>query len=86
MCYVNKDQAFSSCLEGRVSATKLGAIVFPETCIYYIDRFCLFISVIFFSFGPYNEFCRVTVQKTGRLVWNYGAPRTAGGRFLPFQT
>lgn len=86
MCYVNKDQAFSSCLEGWVSASKFGAIVFPETCICYIDRFCHFISVTFFSLELYNEFYRVTAQKTGRLVWSHGAARAAGGRFLHFQT
>lgn len=74
----------ASCLEGWVSATKFGAIVFPETCLYYIDMFCLFISVIFFSFEPYNELYRVIVQKTGRFVWNHGAARAAGGDFCLF--
>lgn len=87
MCYVNKETGFfrlASCLKGWVSATKFGAIMFPETCIYCIDKFCLFISIIFFSFEPYNEFCRVTVQKMGRLIWNHGAARAAGGDFCLF--
>lgn len=59
-------------------------MVFPETCIYCINTFCLFISIISFSFAPYNEFYRVTVQKMSRLVWNHGAARAAGGDFCLF--